>query len=589
MMTLAAQLEKISSSGLIHAAPGETEQGYIFRHALVQEAVYESLLRTDRRNLHAAVGEALELLYPDRLDELAATLALHFERAEEREKAVQYLVRAGEAAARVYAVDEAIELFRHALSMIPVAYSEQEFIHLYDQYGRVLELAGRFEAAIEIYDQMRHEAIRRKSLRMELIALMACGVIYSTPSPLHDTTLAKALSKRAIVIAGQLDDREAQSRIYWILMLAFLFDGRISEAIVYGEQSLEIARALGDTERLAFTVNDLAHCYSASGQHEKALAINAEARLLWEKLGNVPMLVDNLNTRANDLFVSGKLEEGLETVKRAYDMACSINNEWGQVFSLMITAMITSKLGDFARTIQAGDALFALDPQQNYPLAQIGIRTTLADLYLEMGQPAQSREIILATYQIPKALKASFRPPIFACRARLALASGNLAEAESLLAQALEHYSVESFLTFSPFYVALAQSEIHSAHGEHLKALACLDDYIAALYRKNVMFSLPEHLFCKAQVLVKLERGGEAMAILQEIASGWTPLSFRRSLWRVYALMGELQSQAGHNAEAQESYRQARAYLDFLIDHVPSAMRESFLGLPEVRGLLEYE
>ncbi len=586
-MTLATQLEKIASSGLIRLAQQEPEPEYIFRHALVQDATYESLLRADRRSLHSAVGHTLESLYPERLDEIAATLALHFERADEYEKAVQYLVRAGEAAARVYAIDEAVELFGRALKLIPATCSENDLTHLYDRYGHVLELAGRFEAAIENYNQMRAEAAQRKSLRMELLALMACGVIYSTPSPLHDTDLARELSEQAIKIARALGDWEAQSRVYWILMLAFLFDGYIQESMRYGEQSLEIAREINDPERMAFTLNDLAHCYSAAGLHEKASVANLEARLLWEELGNIPMLVDNLNTCAENLFMGGKLEEALTIVRQAYDMAHSIQNEWGQVFSLMITAMITSKLGDITAVVQAAETLFALDPHQNFTLAQIGMRGVLADLYMELGQTQQASEVVFDTYQFPEGLKPSFRPPILACRARLALRSGNLHAAEKLLDQALEDYDPENFVTFSPFYVALAQAEIHMARGEPLKAQTSLDDYIEALYSKGVSFDLPEHLLTKAQIFIRLKRKSDALALLQEMAPFWTPLNFRRSLWKIYALMGQLQNESGHFVEAQQSHRKAREYLEFLVDHAPVHLREVILQLPEAKTFLE--
>src|SRR5688572_31253272 len=135
-MTLATQLEKIESSGLIRLAQVDPELEYMFRHALVQDATYESLLKADRRSLHHAVGETLEGLYAGRLDEIAATLALHFERAEEYEKALEYLIRAGEAAARVYAIAEAIELFDRALKLVPASFSESDLINLYSQYGR---------------------------------------------------------------------------------------------------------------------------------------------------------------------------------------------------------------------------------------------------------------------------------------------------------------------------------------------------------------------------------------------------------------------------------------------------------------------
>src|SRR6185369_1105735 len=175
-MTLATRLEKIESSGLIRLAQEDPELEYIFRHALVQDATYESLLKADRRILHQAVGRTLEGLYPDRLDDIAATLAFHFEKAEELEKAVGYFIRAGESAARVYAIDESIELFCHALEIIPPSFSSENLTHLYSQYGRVLELAGRFDAVIEVYEQMRAQAVKRQDLRMELDALMSRAI-----------------------------------------------------------------------------------------------------------------------------------------------------------------------------------------------------------------------------------------------------------------------------------------------------------------------------------------------------------------------------------------------------------------------------
>ena len=74
--TLTDHLRVGESWRLINIAQLEPEIEYIFRHALVQDVTYNSVLRKDRRIIHAAVGGALERLYPDRGDELAATLPL---------------------------------------------------------------------------------------------------------------------------------------------------------------------------------------------------------------------------------------------------------------------------------------------------------------------------------------------------------------------------------------------------------------------------------------------------------------------------------------------------------------------------------
>ena len=76
---------------------------YRFRHGLVQEAAYASLLERARRHLHRLVGEALEDLHGDELSEAYGLLAHHYAEANEPEKAARYLLEAGDAARAVYA------------------------------------------------------------------------------------------------------------------------------------------------------------------------------------------------------------------------------------------------------------------------------------------------------------------------------------------------------------------------------------------------------------------------------------------------------------------------------------------------------
>lgn len=85
-----------------------------FKHVLVQEATYNSILLKRRRELHARAGAAIEQLFPDRLDELAGLLAYHFARAEQWENAQHYLLQAGDRADRLAADEEALAHFQSA-------------------------------------------------------------------------------------------------------------------------------------------------------------------------------------------------------------------------------------------------------------------------------------------------------------------------------------------------------------------------------------------------------------------------------------------------------------------------------------------
>jgi tetratricopeptide (TPR) repeat protein len=90
------------------------ELEYVFRHALAQETIYESLLLRVRREHHQLVAETIEASFKDRLKDFYGMLAYHFGRAENLPKAEDYLFRAGEEASRAAASIEALAFFEKA-------------------------------------------------------------------------------------------------------------------------------------------------------------------------------------------------------------------------------------------------------------------------------------------------------------------------------------------------------------------------------------------------------------------------------------------------------------------------------------------
>jgi len=94
------------------------ELEYIFKHALIQEVAYNSLLLKRRKAIHERIGLAIEQIYAERIEEFYAMLAHHFERAGIADKAVKYLQLAGERASRFSAYEEAIALLNRGLELL---------------------------------------------------------------------------------------------------------------------------------------------------------------------------------------------------------------------------------------------------------------------------------------------------------------------------------------------------------------------------------------------------------------------------------------------------------------------------------------
>jgi ABC-type transport system substrate-binding protein/class 3 adenylate cyclase len=124
---------------------------YRFRHGLVQEVAYRSLLDPRRRELHGAVGRALEELHQEAPAEVYGLLAWHFGESEQREKAVDYLLKAGDGARAIYANQEAREFYRQALDLMSGDDPRARVTLL--KLGLSHHLAFEFEQASHAYER----------------------------------------------------------------------------------------------------------------------------------------------------------------------------------------------------------------------------------------------------------------------------------------------------------------------------------------------------------------------------------------------------------------------------------------------------
>jgi tetratricopeptide (TPR) repeat protein len=134
---------------------GEVE--YLFKHALAQEATYESILPNNRKGLHLKVAEAIEKVFSERLHEFYGMLAYHYSRAENLDKAEEYLTRAGEEALKSSASNEALHYYQDALDLYLKKYgdaADPEKIAMFDKnialtfYNR-----GQYVDAVEYFDK----------------------------------------------------------------------------------------------------------------------------------------------------------------------------------------------------------------------------------------------------------------------------------------------------------------------------------------------------------------------------------------------------------------------------------------------------
>ncbi len=242
-------LTALKRAELIHETRFFPEPGYVFKHTVVQDVIYQGLLAQRRRELHGAIGAAIEESHAERPDEQAPRLAHHYERSERQERAVRYALAAGDRAAQqLYANAEAASYYERALaiakSLPPSPDAERA------QIDATLKLAG-----VEVV---------RKDLERERANLHV-----------------------AVTLAQKLDDRARLSRVYyWLGRIEYVL-GNPQGATEHAKRSLEVAQQLGDEALASGPANLLGRARYLQGncRDTAELLERSVAQLL--KLGNV--------------------------------------------------------------------------------------------------------------------------------------------------------------------------------------------------------------------------------------------------------------------------------------------------------------
>jgi ABC-type oligopeptide transport system substrate-binding subunit/class 3 adenylate cyclase len=150
---LLRHLVVLQRADLVREKAVRPELEYIFKHSLAQEAAYGSLLLERRREFHRRTGEALEALFADRQEEFYGLLAHHFDRAEQAEKAVHYLMAAGDKARLEEALEEAARFYQRAVERLEAAGDAEVASRTWLKLALVHQADFDFTAAHEAYER----------------------------------------------------------------------------------------------------------------------------------------------------------------------------------------------------------------------------------------------------------------------------------------------------------------------------------------------------------------------------------------------------------------------------------------------------
>jgi class 3 adenylate cyclase/tetratricopeptide (TPR) repeat protein len=302
---------------------------YVFRHAILRDVTYETVIPRQRRALHKLVGDWLLEIGGERAGEHTLLVAEHYSRAEEASLAAAQLAKAGERATLLATYEEASTLLQRAHEILTGPEHTVQRLGVEMLRANLESIRGRYPKALEILKPALEEA--RTTGDLPLLASVL-GQLGRVSMWLADEVAAVKYIGEALELSRKVGDKEAM--IFNLRQMGnVLVQTKPSESRKYHEESVQLARQVGNNNGVAHGLNSLAIAFQLEGNSDKAMATFLESLQLNRECGD----------RLNEAMVLGNLAGmysaagDLETAERSARESMAIAKEIGAV-SLLPTS-----------------------------------------------------------------------------------------------------------------------------------------------------------------------------------------------------------------------------------------------------------
>ena len=352
-------MDRLIKTGFVKHTVIRGEDICSFADIIMRDVVHEEVGPFKRKKLHGVVGEALEKVYAEKVDEHLGELALHFLESGDKEKALGYFLKAGEKAAKVYANSEADSYFQSALGLLEEKEGGlQEKGRVLERLGDIKRLVGKHDECVKYWNDALllwtrvQEKGKAATLHRKMATLLwdiignkerakehheaALKILEAEPESAELARLyedvahmlrrmgevPKALTwaEKALALAERLNDLEAVAASCIELAMEFGMIGDPKKGLEHANRALKIALDNGYLET-AVMAYDKAAGWLPSEEYEKRLEYFKKALALAKKIGNISNYAYFLSDLAGEYSLRGELDKAITLTEEALTLA----------------------------------------------------------------------------------------------------------------------------------------------------------------------------------------------------------------------------------------------------------------------------
>jgi serine/threonine protein kinase/tetratricopeptide (TPR) repeat protein len=521
--------------------PSLGQEAYAFVDNQTRDVLYRGLSTARRRRYHLRVGQAMEKVHARRLDQHYDALAHHFLEGNDLQKALDYVVKAGDRASSIYSWDRAISHYQTALEVLEELEADPyqqaavlDKLALVTGLGRGRGAAAHLERALALYGALGDN---KKAGEVHLKLAPRQGIV-------EDRAKAHAHSVRAVQL---LEPEQGSSEL--ALAYALLGDwaahgrGSRSSAVPLLEKGLALAEQIGDVAGAVEIARLLGHALVYhEGQIKRGLELFDRSYEEARKTGNLVILSEVATSLSREYVYLRNVAEASRWAGQGQEAARQSGALRWQVGSALALAWVSILRGD------------AEQARRNLEVAQQAARKGGIELI----------EANLASLQLVPA--------------RVQIFLGDWDQAEMELAKVLDWAEQSHNTTFPLLWAAPVQGWLYLEKGDRASAKTHLGE--AAAFCQAAGDNPPE-LLARALLAQACSKGGE----LEEAAAH---LRRAREIFSLspdwYGLAAEVRQAEGVLATAQQRWPEAEAAFQQAVE----INHRYHLPYYEARSLLEW-
>jgi adenylate cyclase len=553
---------------------------YAFKHNVTREVVYETLTGTQQRQLHRAVGMALET----RQAEAVEQLAYHFSRGGEpaREKALFYLDKAARKAQREYANEIALNYYNQALAL------EERWKWRQGQI-QVLHILGRREE-----EQVALRALEAMPDAPTYEVAHLWGQYYEA---VGDYAQAQAAVERALAASREQGDRVNEANSQAQLGRIARRQANYERAKGCCQHALDLCP--GDTDCspeeatvIAKTLNELGIVQRQQGDFNEARGCYERALELSRQSGNRIGEAEVLTSLGVVAYYQRDFAEALHYHRRALEIRRAVGDRVGEGMSLYSFAQVNLETGDYVQAEH--DYLAALSIQQavGNRFEESNVWNGLGNLYQELGNWRKAQACLEEGLRLSQEIgDEEGQAYVLSNLGLVACDAGDLEAAEKLLTDGLalsqgqaDKYMVAAFLNYLSV-VSLRSDKPEQAVDQAGTALNMRQEMGLRLWTTANLATLAAAHSALGDMTKALDYARQALTILDE-CQGEGPEFPQQDYFTCYQVFAEAGEAEAAQAALQSAYRLVVARAEKIAD--PS-LRQFFLeNVPINRQIVQH-